>query len=100
MKQYKIKIGKNYEWSWNYIINVYFTLNEFIDNYKQYYPTNREIKTHTSDYDFTFNDIFHGFINYCLYDLHITKNEKITIHKHDEYIIIYTNNKCYVWDYE
>jgi len=96
MKQYDIKINNK----WDYIIDVYYTLNEFINDFKQYYPTKRDIKTHATDYDCTFNDIFHEFINYCLHRLNISKNDKITFHKYDDYIVIYKNNECYEYHFE
>lgn len=99
LNDYEIATGYN---------NLYFSLDEFINHYKNYYVNTRQkltdnynyhiVKNHGYDVtvlQLTFNDIFHDFISWVLYDLKIGKHEKISLIKYDDKIVIYTKNNKY-----
>ena len=78
--------------------NVYYTLNDFINDYKQYYCTKHEQKIDklSSDIELlTFNDLFSDFINTYLYKWKIGKYENVSLYKYDDNIVVYTKNKCF-----
>lgn len=115
LNDYEMVTGYNY---------LYFSLNEFINHYKKYYVNTRQklineklidikqnaiveksiVKSKWMDeiyttnviiMQLTFNDVFKHFISWFLYDLKIGKNEKISLIKYDDKIVIYTKNNKY-----
>lgn len=79
-----------------YAIWIYYSLNEFINNYKQYYVSKREQQING---DNNFNDVFNDFISWFLYELNIGKYEHCAIHCYDDMIIIYHKNNCYKYHF-
>ena len=89
---------------------VFNGLMDFINNYKNDFPTKRQIKMNINLTDGvfvfsnTFNDEWGNFINYFLNDLKLNKyDENIKIHfvgdgMFTDYINIYTKTKKYKFD--
>jgi len=63
---------------------IYHSLNDFIQKNKN-----------LDCFENCFDEIFHDFISWFLYDLKIGKNDRVTMLKFDDYFVIYTKNKKY-----
>lgn len=96
-------LKNDYEYLNKHGFTIYYSLNDFINDYKQYYNNtlNEKIRYYENEHlnpyfeTFTFNDIFHNFINVYLHEWKIGKYENVSLYKYDDTIIVYTKNNCF-----